>query len=204
MKDGDVDYSKYTQREMEEALEGINAGKYPKNHANLRAAYQKLTERLPPEAAAARQAEYVQSEDEDPPPAPKYDERGRYIPNHIPKSERLRLAGLSLLLLAYGSYGVWANDLYLPAKRRGIHLHDASAWVMFGAIACACLVMLVLVADHYDRRDNELNYWRVSRAVRGLGWACFVLSLILLDGWVISRGGPSNGINHLLRRAGLI
>ncbi|HEY5971128.1 MAG TPA: hypothetical protein VIT22_04005 [Pseudoxanthomonas sp.] len=177
MKDGDVDYSKYTQREMEEALEGVNARKYPKNHANLCAAYQKL----PPAPAPACQAEHVQFEDE-PPPAPKYDEHGRYIPNHIPASERLSMAGFSLLLLAYGSYGVWGNDLYLPTKRGGIHLHDVSAWTMFGAIACACLGMLVLAADHYDRRDNELNYWHVSRAVRGLGWACFVLSLIL---WMV-------------------
>ncbi|UNK50580.1 hypothetical protein MNR01_06115 [Lysobacter sp. S4-A87] len=180
MKDGDVDYSKYTLREMEEALDGVNAEKYPKNHANLRAAYQKLTDQLPPAPAPAAdlQAEQVPFDD-DPPPAPKYDEHGRYLPNHIPASERLRLAGLSMLLLAYGSYGVWRNDFYVPARRGGMHLHDASAWSMFAAFGCACLGMLVLIADHYDRRDNELNYWRASRTVWGFGWTCFVLSLIL-------------------------
>lgn len=178
MKDGDIDYSKYTQHEIEEALAAVDAGKYPKNHANLCAAYQRLTEMSPPAPAPVRQEEYVQPEDE-PPPAPKYDERGRYIPNHIPAGERLGLTGFSLLLLGYGGYGVWRNDLYLPTKRGGIHLHDVSAWAMFGAIACACLVMLVLVADHYDRRDNELDYWRASRVIRGIGWAFFALSLIL-------------------------
>ena len=179
MKDGEIDYSKYTQREIEEALAAVDAGKYPKNHANLRVAYQRLTENHPPAPATDRLvAEHVQPEDE-PPPTPKYDEHGRYVPNHIPAGERLGLTGFSLLLLGYGGYGVWRNDLYLPAKRGGIHLHDVSAWAMFGAIACACLVMLVLVVDHYDRRDNELDYWRASRVIRRIGWAFFALSLIL-------------------------
>ena len=132
----------------------------------------------PPLVVPGLQPEPVRCEDELP-PVPEYDEQGHYVPNHIPAGVRLSLIALSLFLLAYGSYGVWTNDLYLPAKRGGIHLSDSSAWAMFGAFACACLCMLVLVADHYDRRDNELNYWRASRVVGGLGWTCFVLALIL-------------------------
>jgi hypothetical protein len=184
MKDGDIDYSKYGRRELEEALERINAELYPRNHANLHAAYQALAGNGPTPLTVARlQPEPVQFEDA-PPPVPKYDEHGRYVPNHIPTGERLRLIALSLLLLTYGSYGVWTNDLYIPAKRGGIHLNDFSAWAMFGAFACACLCMLVLVADHYDRRDNELNYWRASRVAGGLGWTCFALSLIL---WIVKE-----------------
>lgn len=180
MKDGDVDYAKYTQRELEEALEGINARAYPKNHANLRAAYEALTAHLPPMPAptAGVPTGHEHFEDELP-PTPEYDEQGRYVPNHIPAGARLGLVIFSLFLLAYGSYGVWANDLYLPSRRGGIHLHDAAAWTMFGAIVCACLVLILVIVDHYDRRDNEVNYWRISRFLRGLGWTCFVLSLIV-------------------------
>lgn len=178
MKDGDVDYSGYTLRELIEALEGINPKAYPRNYANLRAAYQVLATTPAPAATADAQAEHDQY-DEEPPPVPQYDEDGRYVPNHIPAGERLGLVVLSLVLLAYGSYGVWVNDLYLPSKRGGIHLHDASAWTMLGALACAALGMLVLVADHYDRRDNELDYWRTSRVISGLGWACFLISLLI-------------------------
>ncbi|QSX74535.1 hypothetical protein HIV01_015335 [Lysobacter arenosi] len=184
MKDGDIDYSKYERHELEEALERINADLYPRNHANLRSAYQALVGKQPPPPNVPRlRPEPAQFEDE-PPPVPKYDEHGRYVPNHIPAGERLSLVALSLLLLTYGSYGVWTNDLYLPARRGGIHLNDSSAWAMLGAFACAFLCMLVLVADHYDRRNNELNYWRASRVVGGLGWSCFVLSLIL---WIFQR-----------------
>jgi TRAP-type C4-dicarboxylate transport system permease small subunit len=82
-----------------------------------------------------------------------------YTPNHIPADERLKNIVFSILLFAYGTYGVWVNDLYIPGKRsRGVHLHDVPAWIMYGAIICACMVMLSVVADHYDTRNNE-NSW---------------------------------------------
>ncbi len=37
--DGDIDYSRYTLRELEEALAGINRQRYPKNYLNLRSTY---------------------------------------------------------------------------------------------------------------------------------------------------------------------
>lgn len=43
--DGDIDYSKYTLRELEEALAGINSERYPKNYQKLRAAHERLTTR---------------------------------------------------------------------------------------------------------------------------------------------------------------
>jgi hypothetical protein len=43
MSDGDIEYSKYTLRELEEALAGINRQRYPKNYANLRSTYDHRT-----------------------------------------------------------------------------------------------------------------------------------------------------------------
>jgi hypothetical protein len=40
--DGDIDYSRYTLRELEEALAGINKQQYPENFANLRSAYEQI------------------------------------------------------------------------------------------------------------------------------------------------------------------
>lgn len=103
-----------------------------------------------------------------------------YTPNHIPAKERISNTLFSLALLAYGSYGVWVNDLYVPGKRsKGIHLHDTPAWVMYGAIVCSCLVMLSVVVDHYDKRNNETNYKRFADTFRILGWGFFGLSLVL-------------------------
>ena len=103
-----------------------------------------------------------------------------HTPNHIPASERIRHIVFSILLFAYGSYGVYVNDLYLPGKRsKGIHLHDVPAWIMYGAILCACLVMISVVIDHYDKRNNENNYRLFARIFKFLGWGFFVLSLAM-------------------------
>jgi hypothetical protein len=40
MRDGDIDYSKFTLLELEEALTGINRQSYPKNYENLRSTYE--------------------------------------------------------------------------------------------------------------------------------------------------------------------
>ena len=83
-----------------------------------------------------------------------------------------------LLLFAYATHGVWANDLYVRfgRTRRGIHLHDGPAWVMYGAAICACLVMLSVVVDHHDRRDNEKSYRLFARAFTAIGCCLFALS----------------------------
>lgn len=100
-------------------------------------------------------------------------------PNRIPLPERIWNTVLSLILLAYGTFGVWVNDLYLPGKRsRGVHLHDVPAWIMYAAILCACLVMLSIVVDHYDQRDNERHYRQFAQAFKFIGWALFGVSLL--------------------------
>jgi len=102
-----------------------------------------------------------------------------YIPNHIPTSERIKNIIFSLALFAYGTYGVWGNDLYLPGKNtKGVHLHGIPAWVLYGAILCACLVMLSVVVDHYDKRNNETDYKLFADFFKYVGWCFFVASLI--------------------------
>lgn len=44
MNDGDIDYSKYSQKELEEALDGINSKLYPRNYENIYAALSKFPE----------------------------------------------------------------------------------------------------------------------------------------------------------------
>ena len=175
MHDGDIDYSRYTLLELEEALAGINRDRYPRNFANLRSAYERLTSRAlaipdtqPPPAVEAEELE----------PQPRFDQYGRYIPNQIPLNQRVMHVLLSLVLFAYGGYGVWVNDLYLPGKRRGVHLHDTPAWIMYGAMTCACLVMLSVVLDHYDRRNNERHYRAFAKVGEFAGWSLFGLSLV--------------------------
>jgi TRAP-type C4-dicarboxylate transport system permease small subunit len=108
-----------------------------------------------------------------------------HIPNRIPATERITLTVFSILLFVYGSYGVWVNDFYVPGRRsRGVHLHDIPAWMMYGAVICACLVMLSIVVDHYDRRPNERHYRTFAHVFKFLGWAFFGMSLFA---WLFGR-----------------
>jgi len=101
-----------------------------------------------------------------------------YRPNHIPANERVQNAVFSALLFSYGTYGVWMNDLHIPGKRsQGIHLHDAPAWIMYGAMICACLVMISVIVDHYDRRNNEINYRLFFNIFKYAGWSFFSLAI---------------------------
>lgn len=102
----------------------------------------------------------------------------RYIPNKIPSKERLTNIIFSLFLFMYGSYGIFINDIYIPGKRsKGVHLHDEPALFMYGAIICACIVMISVVIDHYDERDNEHKYQAIGRLFKFTGWSLFILSL---------------------------
>ena len=115
----------------------------------------------------------------EPLPVQKPDANG-YVPNYIPAKERIQHLIFSVLLFSYGSFGVYINDLYIPGKRsRGIHLHNLSAWIMFGAMICACLIMLSVIVDHYDKRNNERNFRSFAKFFKIMGWGFFVVSLIL-------------------------
>jgi hypothetical protein len=104
-----------------------------------------------------------------------------HIPNTIPRSERRKNILFSIFLFAYGGYGVFVNDLYLPGRHSpGVHLHDVPAWIMYGAMISACLVMISVVVDHYDQRNNERYYRRFAQAGRIVGWGLFATSFLWL------------------------
>lgn len=107
-----------------------------------------------------------------------------HTPNEIPAGERWSSIGLSVFLLLYGGWGVGRNDLYVPGKHGpGVHLHDGAAWLLFAAMICASAAMLSVVADHYDRRDNERHYRTFAALFRWLGWACASMSVL----WFLLR-----------------
>lgn len=104
---------------------------------------------------------------------------GEYTPNHMPANKRMRYIAFLIFLAIYGAYGVLVNDLYIPRKRsKGFHLHDVPALIMYATFICACLAMLSVVADHYDKRNNETNYKMFANVFKCLGWDFFGLSAI--------------------------
>ena len=105
--------------------------------------------------------------------------RKPYIPNSIPGKVRLSNFAFGLGGILYGAYGLHRNDLYIPGKHGpGVHLHDSAAMLMMAAIVCGCAVLLSVVLDHYDERDNEVYYQRTAQVLRWLGWGFFALAML--------------------------
>jgi hypothetical protein len=104
---------------------------------------------------------------------------GKFKPNFIPAGTRYFHIIASLLLLAYGTHGIYVNDLVIPGRRgRSDHLQDEAALIMYAAFICACIVMISVVIDHYDKRDNEHKYQAAGRLFKYLGWGLFVFALL--------------------------
>ena len=102
-----------------------------------------------------------------------------YQPNHIPARSRWLHAIFALGILAYGAWGLWVDDLYVPGRRGpGIHLKSYAAWLMFGAMASASALMALVVVDHYDQRNNERDYKRGAERAATVMGALFVFSLV--------------------------
>lgn len=112
-------------------------------------------------------------------PVPQYDENGQYIPNEIPAMTRLFNIIVSFGIIAYGSYGLYINELYVPMRRgASMTLSGTPAVVMFLAIVCATTMMATEVIDHYDKRDNEHSYYDIARKARIGASALFFIAII--------------------------
>jgi len=110
-------------------------------------------------------------------PAPPSTE---YRPNEIPFLNSVIYGIGAAVVFFYGLYGVAVDDLFLPGKRgAGMHLHGASAWLAFFAMACMAANFVSMIADHFDRRNNERSYRLFAKLTAYLGWTCFLLSLAL-------------------------
>jgi len=107
-----------------------------------------------------------------------------YRPNRIPLYERVFHVLASAFMMGYAIYSVRKNDFFLRGRGSSIHLREFPAWVMAGAFLCACAVMLSIVIDHYDKRNNEYQYRSFAKFFQYCGWMLFGLSLVFaaIDG----------------------
>ena len=103
-----------------------------------------------------------------------------YVPNRIPRTTRVVHVVLALLLLGWGTFGVLKNDLLYPGRwNTNFHLTGLSAWLMYGAMLCGSAVLLSVVVDHYDRRNNERAYRTFAKATQTAGWTLFFAALVV-------------------------
>jgi hypothetical protein len=169
-RDGHIDYSKYNETELMEALGTIDRLNFPVNYANL-------TERL-----RFVRAEKPKSRVESggPPALIAVYETAEYRPNIVPVVTRIAHSASALCLLAYGVFGLLLGDIYVPGRAtEGMHFHGSAAVAMFCAMLAAIAILVSTVIDHYDKRPNERGYGRFAKRAEFVAWTFFVFAGIV-------------------------
>lgn len=100
-----------------------------------------------------------------------------YTPNQVTLSSRLLRTAGAVVLIAHGVIGIVRDDVIVPTERSALHLHGIAGWVTAGAMFCAAMVLLAVVIDHFDRRDNEAAYKRFGRWMSRAGWMLMGLGM---------------------------
>jgi hypothetical protein len=110
---------------------------------------------------------------------PRQSNPQEYKPNVVSRVDRLFSLGLAVALLAYGSLGLVTARLSLNGRRVRIGvLEGGPAWLMAAALLVGAAVLLSLVVDHYDKRNNERYYQAFRWGAKWLGW-CLAASALL-------------------------
>lgn len=104
-------------------------------------------------------------------------DRSNHTPNQIPLASRLMRTAGALVLIVHGAIGVMRDDVIVPTKTSVLHLHGVSGWIMAASMLCAAIVLLSVVVDHLDRRDNEAAYRHFGRWMSRTGWMLMGLAM---------------------------
>ncbi|HIF9186852.1 TPA: hypothetical protein ACX6RJ_002068 [Photobacterium damselae] len=96
-----------------------------------------------------------------------------YKPNIISKNIRFFFLSIAIGLVFYGLFGINQGEIYLPTKRgHAVTFVGDSIYVLFGSFVALAIACIIIVADHYDKRNNEHLY---DLVLKGLGYVSFVL-----------------------------
>ena len=166
-RDGHIDYSKYSEIDLTEALGTVDRLNFPINHA-------KIVERL--NSIRAQKSLFAVESVSRPALIAVY-ETTEYRPNIIPLSTRIAHSASALFLLGYGVIGLFQDDIYVPGRAsKGMHLHGSAAIAMFCAMLAAVAILVSTVMDHYDKRPNEGIYGRFAKRAEFLAWTFFIFA----------------------------
>jgi hypothetical protein len=96
------------------------------------------------------------------------------------KKKRILEVSASAFLIAYGTYGVVADDFVLPARGGGtVTLYGYPAWIMYAALLCLVGNLLVDAFGVSVRPNKESLYGKAKARMAIAGWVLFVLALVL-------------------------
>jgi hypothetical protein len=88
-----------------------------------------------------------------------------------PPSERKLDIAAGLFLLVWGASGFWTDTMRIQDRRgNDIILEGRPAWLLALAAVLGAAVLLSVVVDYYDGRDNERHYRTFRWVTSRLAW----------------------------------
>lgn len=103
-----------------------------------------------------------------------------HVPNPFPVEGRVKYVLISCAPFAYGTCGPTVRALHIPGKwRRGVHRHEATGWMMHGAIVCVCFVMVSIAVDHHEKPEADIRSKQLASTFTFLGGSLPAHTLVL-------------------------
>jgi hypothetical protein len=99
-------------------------------------------------------------------------------PNVIPLRTRILNGLIAIALSVYVFCGLWFNHFMIPGKRQWTHLHDHAAWWFALSLVFIVLRLLAVIADHFDKRNNERLCADVGEAFLWFFYACQLAAIV--------------------------
>lgn len=182
-----MDFSKFSDSELLESLNTLDADKYPDTQARLLAEIKRRGHK--PESLLAHVADEIIREeikaDEAQGVTRGYrDEEGRYVPNKVSSATRRQGLIIILFLTAYGLISFSRDVLVIPGRRSSspdILLRGDALILGLTAFALFALYLLSFIVDHYDRRDNEDSYRTFREFTLWTGGIVMLIATFLRD-----------------------
>jgi hypothetical protein len=99
----------------------------------------------------------------------------KHVPNHIPVKNRVINSIIGIIIIIYASIGLYKGEIHIPLSPRGSGITFIGSTAIFAAIALifVAIFLLIVVVDHYDKRDNEKYY-------RYCGNFCIVCAVLFI------------------------
>ena len=94
-------------------------------------------------------------------------------------TKRMLSLTLALLLLLWGGYGLYVDDLLIPPLFEKTVSHTSHpTYLMFSAFICGAMMLTSSVLNQYELKNNEPTQPSFARYVGWFGWFFFLAALL--------------------------
>ena len=94
-------------------------------------------------------------------------------------TKRMLSLTLDLLLLLWGGYGLYVDDLLIPPLFEKTVSHTSHpTYLMFSAFICGAMMLTSSVINQYELKNNEPTQPSFARYVGWFGWFFFLAALL--------------------------